>query len=96
MAKIYIDRYFNIDFDTDEILIEINDSDLVQAIIDRSITASSRGIFTLDHYDTDELLEELRQRNALPGVPKEITDILLKANQMLFEYNNGIFTPEEG
>lgn len=124
MADVSIDRYgINITVDTDEILNNIDDTDLAQMVIDRSIVdevldaieesslesvldrvsdkalsvaASNRGIFTLEYLDTDELLEELRQRNAMPGIPKDITDILLKANQMLFEYNNGIFTPEEG
>ena len=87
---------------TDEVLDAIDESSLERCVIDRisdealSIAASNRGILSLEHHDTDDLLEELRQRNALPGVPKAITDILLKANQMIFEYNIGIFTPEEG
>lgn len=88
---------------TDEVLDAMDESSLERCIIDRvsdealSIAASNRGILSLEHHDTDDLLEELRQRNALPGaIPKAITDILLKANQMIFEYNIGVFTPEEG
>ena len=90
---------------TDSILDNISDSRLVQAVADRSleeeiVDVMGGGIIDLlglAHYETDALLEELRQRNALPGaIPKEITDILIKANQMIFEYNIGIFTPEEG
>ena len=86
----------------DEVLDAMDEGSLERCVLDRvsdealSIAASNRGVLSLEHFDTDALLEELRQRNALPGVPKEITDILLKANQMIFEYNIGIFTPERG
>ena len=141
MADVSIDRYgINIGVDTDEILNQIDDTDLAQMIVDRGIVgevltiadsdsltdslldniSDSRlvqavadrsleeeivdvmgggiiDLLGLEHYDTDALIEELRQRNALPGaIPKDIVDTLLKANQMIFEYTNGIFTPEKG
>ena len=87
---------------TDSLLDSVSDSRLVQAVADRSLEeeivdvmgGSIIDLLGLAHYETDALIEELRQRNALPGaIPQEIVDILLKANQMIFEYTNGIFTP---
>ena len=100
LAQMVIDRGI-----VDEVLDNISDSRLVQAVADRSleeeiVDVMGGGIIDLlglEHYDTDALIEELRQRNALPGaIPKDIVDALLKANQMIFEYTNGIFTPEKG